>query len=192
MDKILIAKTLFSFFYFKFYGYKPSFSDREEKMFQNFLSKIDRVYGLNGVGINFFIDYMSYAWNFYLGNTGNGQPKRKVTPGWIVGPKMFDRWIKKIENYDSSYEYRLYRKLNTNRSKIRSELEFQFSESEDISDISTSEENEKRRFGDSLAQLYHCIQFTTLFNPKSVNCILCKQKVKCRQIKNGINPGFDI
>lgn len=160
-------------------------------MIDNYLIRLDKIYGVDGLGVNFFIDYMSYAWNFYLGNTTNGKPKRKVTLGWIVGPKMLDRWINKKENYDSSYEYRLYRKLNTNRSKVRSELEFQFSES-DGNGISISEENEKKRFGDSLAQLYHCMQFTTLFNPKSVNCMVCKQKVKCKQIKNGVNPGPNI
>lgn len=154
-------------------------------MFHNFLVKVDKVYGLDGVGINFFIDYMSYAWNFWVGNI---ELKRKVSPGWIVGPKMFNRWIHKKDNYTSSYEYYLYRKLNTDRSKIRSELEFHIEEVPG-DHISTSEENEKVRFENSLAQLYHCIQFTNLYNPKSVNCMVCKEKIKCKQIKHGINPG---
>lgn len=191
MDKSLIVKTLFSFFYLKFYGYQPSFSQKEGKMIDNFLIRLGELYGIEGLGVNFFIDYCSFAWNYWLGNTNKGSPKRKVKVGWIVGPKMIDRWLEKRDHYSNSYEYRLYSKLNTNRSKIRSELESIFASSEERgSQLSIVEENEKTRFKNyPLAQLYHCFQTTSLFNSRSVHCLVCKEKKKCKDILNGINSG---
>lgn len=192
MDKSLVVKTLFNFFYLKFYGYQPSFSQKEDKMVDNFLNKLHKIYGVEGLGVNFFIDYSSFAWNYWLGNTEGGSPKRKVKIGWIVGPKMIDRWLNKKDHYSNSYEYRLYSKINTNKSKIRSELESLFSV-DGQSDLSIAEENEKVRFENSLAQLYHCLMNTSMFNSKSIHCLVCKEKIRCKNISlNGINTGLNI
>lgn len=134
--------------------------------------------------------YLEYAFGKYAGRKNHYGAKNSFPITWIVSKKLFDEYINSTsgKKWFVKSLYSKEQKKNTHTDKkilIKTKKKIQV-ENENktnmIKSLSEFEEKEKQRFYDSIKGLYWCIDFTTLFNPKSKFCNECKNREKCKKI----------
>ncbi len=177
-----LIERLYNFFYSKFYK-KPFKLDlklnKNDLQIQNFISLLARHYQIDSIDINFLIKYLSWSFSRRFGQL----TRRDITLGWIIGPKAFRSWLEKKEE-ETYYVDQFVNNIGINVN----ELKMQLHEPVELDGLDPAEELEKKRFEDADAQLYHCTQFTTLYNHRSKTCLLCENKSTCKRLLSARNP----
>ncbi len=176
MDYHKSISKIYDYLYNKTYrsNFKLDLSiNNQKKQVENFLRLLANHYQLPSVGINYLIDYFCYSFAI----RAEQNTKRKISLNWIIGKKMFDRWLKKPDEYQ--WQYKKYiKEFDINIDRIKDELH----EEELISaKLDPAEEREKGRLVGE-AQLYNCMLHTTMYNHKSVICLTCDNKKLCKKM----------
>lgn len=171
-----LIERLYNFFYSKFYN-KPNFKldlekNRGSRQIENFISLLARHYQIDSININFLINYFGWSFSRRFGQI----TKRDISLNWIIGKKTFAKFLEKKEE-EAYYTDQFVAKIGVNLDQLKQE----FHEDEVIEKgLDPAEEFEKQRHkGDG--QLFHCLQFTTLYNNRSSICIMCSHKSVCKR-----------
>lgn len=179
MDYHKVITRLFEYFYYKVFNkhYKLDLDiNNQKKLVDNFLKLLGQQYGLPSIGVDWLITYFVFSFNYWR----DKNIKRPLTLNWIIGKKMFKKFVDKDEHSDY-FCGRFTMECDIDTNALRQEL------NEDESEYNNhSEELEKRRFTGE-GRLHNCIINTTLYNHRSKICIMCTQKVDCKQILKKIN-----
>lgn len=167
-------KRLFEFYYYKLYRKFPYYNTEQNKIkVDNFLKQLSQKVDLSSIGNNWLIDY--FSWSFSA--RSQQKTKREISFNWIVGKKMLDQWFQKTEEHSWQYQQFL-KEYSINIEQLKSDLV----ESEKLSSkLDPLEEKEKGRLGGE-PQLYNCLQFTTLYNSRSIICLTCSNKILCKKL----------
>lgn len=174
---------LFDYFYNKIYktNFRLDLSiANQQKQLDSFIKMLSVYYpSLDGIGINHLISYMSFAFFSY----SDKNLKRKISLNWIIGKKTFAKWFDQAEGH-KYYVDQWLKENNILIDQLRQDLvEEQLMEQK----LDPAEEIEKIRFAGD-ARLYNCIQNTTLYNHRSINCIGCEEKFTCKILLNSKYP----
>lgn len=169
---------LYEKFYSKRYGnssYKFIPTDRADKSISKFLDKAHKRYKLETIGIKFLTRYFTFQFD-RLNETikikryaGKSEMGGKIQIYDIIG----DRPLKLFINRNRSFDYKLERKSSFSGTLVVDH---------NLTSTSTSEELEKKRFLNTDRGLINCLEKTTLFYHKSVNCMLCTHKNDCKKL----------
>lgn len=168
---------LFDYFYAKKYRAQRHFKldldrNKHRAKIDGFVQLLANHFQLPSIGVNYLLDYFAYAFAYWH----TKETKRTITLNWIIGKKTFNRWLTRKEGTDYWTEQFLL-EFGIDFNAIRHRL----AEPDLLSATDQAEELEKTRFkGD--AQLYHCLLHTTLYNHKSVHCIVCPTRVMCKKL----------
>lgn len=172
-----LIEKIYTEFYRKFYN-RPSFKmslelNRASRQIDNFIALLLRHYQLESISINLLTSYIAWSFSRRFGQI----TKRDISLGWILGPKTFKKWLDKKEE-EIYYTDIFINEIGINLDQLKQELH----EEEIIQqNLDVSEELEKSRFKGE-AQLFHCFQFTTLYNHRSSICISCENKTTCKRL----------
>lgn len=182
MDRKAAVIRLYNYFYNKIYerNFRLDLAvGKQQKMVENFLRALSMYYpGIDSIGINFLIQY--FAWSFKV--RSEQKTKRNISLGWIVGKKALERFI----NRKSGEDYYVEAFLHEYRINI-DDLRSQFSQEEDKPQLDPAEEMEKVRFTGE-ARLFNCLNKTTLYNHRSLNCIGCENRLACKSLLKRNHP----
>lgn len=178
-EKIVI---IFEHFYNKFY--KQSFKldlkkNRQEIVLDTFLHLLSTNFNIASLNSNFLITYMSYSFSKF----SNLDLKRNISFSWIVGKKMLNRFLSRNEQ-EQYFSDQFLKEYSIDVNQLKAKL----AEKEiSVNVLDHAEETEKLRFYGE-AKLYNCLQNTTLYNHRSVNCLGCDQKQFCKKLLKETYP----
>jgi len=176
MDLHLLTERLYNHFYSRFY--KKQFKldlnlQKQSLLIDNFIGLLARHYQLESISVNFLINYFAWSFNRRFGQV----TKRDISLSWIIGKSTFKKWLEKKDE-ESYYSGQFLATIGINVDELKKEiLETGISNGE----LNIAEENEKKRFEDEV-RLFHCLQFTTLYNHKSLTCLKCINKTHCKSL----------
>lgn len=187
MDYEKVISLLFDYFYNKIYktNFRLDLSfNNQQKIVSNFVDLLARQYSLDSLNVNFFITYMAWAFSQY----SDKELKRRISLNWIIGKKLLQRWLEKKDSWDY-YTSNFLREYDINIDTLRSSLVEEEQENEvDYLKIHNSEEIIKSQLPDTEARIYNCLNGTTLYNHRSLNCVICHQRGGCKQLLKKIYP----
>lgn len=175
MDLHLLTERLYNHFYSKFYKREFKLNlelNRNAQLIQNFIDLLVRHYQLESISLNFLINYLAWSFNRRFGQI----TKRDISLAWIIGKSTFKKYLERKDE-EAFYSDQFLAKVGINVDELRKE----FIEIEQNAGLDISEENEKKRFDDD-ARLFHCLQFTTLYNHQSLTCLKCVNKSQCKSL----------
>lgn len=178
---------LFEFFYNKLYktNFKLDLSlNNQAKIVRNFIDLLAKQYTYDTVGINFLIDYFSFGFHYFY----TKKLKRNISLNWIVGKKLFTKYIERKEGTDY-YTSEFLREYQINIDDLRSAL-IEVPPNVGYDKVDDSEEMIKSSIADGAARLYSCMIGTTMFHHRSITCVMCKQKTTCKDLLQKINPSL--
>lgn len=173
--------ALYELFYRKLYNqelYIYSPSESAYRQTDNFLKLLDKKYTLESIGDNFLVTYFIFQFAYWSELDISAYTKNIVI-SYIIGPKAFQRWTGRDPEFD--YTIDLFQAKKTKVTK-REALSLITGVSEQRQDKLKHEDRERSRFANTDRQLNHCIENTTLFNPRSKHCLACKEKITCKEI----------
>lgn len=151
-------------------------SQRELKQIENFIALLEKKYDKNSIGRIFLFNFMALSYDHY--STLDHQAKKRIPLNWIVGKKALDRWVKRVE--DDLYHSQKYVAENgIHIGLIGAGTERR---SDDVTSIKKHEEEEKLRFYNKPRGMVNCIETTTLYNHRSLNCISCIYRKECKNM----------
>jgi hypothetical protein len=183
-EKVIIK--LFDYFYNKFYR-TSQFLDIDDnvnkKLIQSFCKLLLREFPtLHSVGYGYLIRYFAYSFNHY----GTCNLKYRIKLNWIIGKKMFSRFLQKKDTQDY-YVQKFLTEYGIDIDMLISKLASE--EHVETEVINRAEELEKLRHVGP-AKLAHCTDHTTLYNNKSIHCLTCENKITCKKLLKKINPAL--
>jgi len=147
---------------------------RDNACITNFIKLIDKAYGIESLGEVFIYDYFSFQLNYWVNlDTRFG---KKIPITWFVGKKAFLRW-KDNPNIDLYHAHKTSDLFGIDISAFNKSKK-----NIDALETKPYEEKEKIRFGHKESQFLHCIETTTLFNHRSTYCVLCENKISCKEL----------
>lgn len=162
-------------------NYSFNHNDRDKKVIQNFLKTIDVEYSLNNIGKQFLFQYISFAFcQRYDQKTRFG--KGVVYVNHVFGAKQFEAW----KNRPEEYMYHIGNFCDLFRIKFPVLIENKINY--DL--LSLEEEEIKKMKLNSTEGLLNCIDLTTLYSPKSINCRLCKYRNDCKELLKSTYPSI--
>jgi hypothetical protein len=172
------VRALYELFYRGLYNqrsyiYTPS--ESAEKNIHNFIKLLDKKYTLESIGDNFLATYFIFQFA-YWSELDLTAYNKNIVISYIIGPKAFKRWVERDIEYDYTIDLIQVKKTNVTRGeaiRLISEV------NEIRQDTLKHEEREKIRFVKTDRQFTHCIENTTLYNPRSLHCLICKDKADC-------------
>lgn len=173
-----VCVKLFDYIYQKVYRgthFKLDLSiSNQKKILENFNKLVCNHLNMpeGYIPINYLIDYYCYSFSIFA----NKDLKRKISMNWIIGKKTFKKWKEKKEE-QMYYVDKFITEYNINIDDLRSSLH----EGKEPDNVDQTEEIEKLRFHGE-ARLYNCIQNTTLYNHRSINCIGCENRTVCKKL----------
>lgn len=182
VDHYSVVHYLYELFYKKKYGnekylFKPT--SAYLKLIDKFLSKLDKKYNIDSIGVNFLLNYFIFQFE-YWDNLTISTFSERINLQMILGDKALDRFYNRNSNFDYKfYESKFIIKNDISLSKIKDH----FKEQENNLTIKF-EEKEKKRFHGTDRGFLNCIEKTTLFNHFSSLCVVCKFKVDCKILLN--------
>lgn len=187
IDFYKVVSQLFDHFYNKIYRTQFHLDleiNNHRKVIDSFIKLLKKEYDLSSIGNNYLIEFFSFSFSYW----STKKTKRKITLNWIIGKKTFKRWLERKEGTDH-YTSKFIKEYDIDVDRLRQEL--QAKPHLDQQQLSTSEEVEKLRFqGD--ARLYNCLQTTTLYNHRSINCLSCCNKTVCKTLLKNTRPNLYI
>lgn len=149
-----------------------------------FINWLNKEY--NGqVDINFLIDYFRFQFSHYIGvKTSYG--RNIIMIHWIIGQGAVKRWkerdVRKKWIVRVKLKNEVQLKLTSTYNKIKRNKENIFLK------IYQYEENDKRRFYNTIKGFQYCLFTTTLYNPKSDLCSGCDFLIDCQDLLNVNHP----
>lgn len=166
---------------------KPS--ERNAKSIDGFLHAMDKKYGLDTLGDNFFHDYMLFQfsyweWRYENGDTPFGQVFQIP---WIFGSKAIKRWEGKKDFWKKA-TFAKYKKVK--KIDLESFTKIDKRKKPDYININEREEKEKSLFFNTIVGQVHCQMTTTMFNTESEYCLGCKFAQKCKTQLAKTYPGI--
>lgn len=179
----MVCKS-FDFFYQKIYKthFKLDLSvNNQKKQVENFINLIAGHYQLPSVGINFIVDYFFFSFAHW----SCMKTKRPITLNWIIGKKMFNRWLNRKDGSDY-YARKFLKEYDIDLMQIKQTIAE--GETED-QELSVAEEIEKQRLTGQ-ARLLNCLHNTTLYHHKSKNCVTCICRKSCKELLHQSNPAL--
>lgn len=163
-------KYQFSYFYKKILGREYIYTDRDEKLLNNFSKLLYKRYQ-ESIGESWLFDFILFQMNkFCLANT-----KMSLQLNWIFGKKALESWKERNTEHLEYFTDQFRERFNIKRSDI---VEVNFKEPI----LEEYFSRERNRFKNKYRKYLHCRDLK-LFNEKSVDCRFCKMKKNC---SNGI------
>lgn len=174
-------KILYELFYRKVnnqpnYIYCPS--ERAENQIDKFLGILDKNYKLESIGDQFLVTYFIFQFA-YWSELNIESYEKKIMLTYIIGPKAFNRWKTRDTEYDYTINLFQVKKARITRAEALKSIE---SRNKKREDKLAYEDIERGRFKNTDRQFLHCIENTTLIHPRSIHCIVCKDKVDCKKL----------
>ena len=172
MDKDWIIQ-LYEYFYRKTKfkrKYKLKLGKLENKWIDNFLNSLDQSYNKE-----WFFEYFlfQFAYWYRLKQEFNGD----FQLNWVIGIKALDRYRNRNKDGDY-YRSEFSRRLRIKYSDLVKETK------KDLVPLNRVEDLERKRFlNEDLKGLLHCVSYTTLFDPRSEACKVCKTQKECIEIQ---------
>ncbi len=177
MDYSKAIKYLYDYFYNKIYrDFNHSLDLENERwaaMILTFRKKVSKLYNYESIGTNFLIHYFCWQFNYWY----NLNTKRRITLGWIIGPKALNRYQERNRDGDYYVGREIIREFDVDLQLLNSELNI----TESIVNISSTEESVKSSVPDDEARFFHCLMHTSLYNHRSLVCCLCSHQEDCKQ-----------
>ncbi len=173
--------ALYELFYQKLYNqelYIYSPSESAYKQTDNFLKLLDKQYTLESIGNDFLVTYFIFQFA-YWSELDISAYNKNIVISYIIGPKAFQRWLDRDTEFDYTINLFQVKKTKVTRGEALNLIK---EVNEERHDVLKHEEQEKTRFVNTDRQLTNCIENTTLYNPKSIHCITCKEKVTCKEL----------
>jgi len=136
-----------------------------------FIEAIDDDIGLININKHWLFNYICYQFSFY--DALIGQRVKKNVFSWIFGEKALSRWNNR--NKDTWLFY-------TQEFQQQHSLYFDLCEQFDTTQLDSYEENIKRSYTNDQQRLSKCMLTTTLYNRKSIPCLLCVCKKTCKKV----------
>lgn len=155
--------NIFHFFIRKLTG--NSAPKVEEKLIDSFLEKVYKIYDPESLGDWWAWSYVSFQFAYWSGKKTrfNGH----IPANWIFGNKSLERWI----NRPDSWLY--YTNLFLSKYEIERPVEYYKGSMNSIFEI------ERKRFHNTWQGYVNCMSFSK-YSPKSISCLTCKYRSKCR------------
>jgi hypothetical protein len=163
------------------------------------LTSLHKEYDLNTLGKVFLTNYFIFQFNrthhqvfqrfASRDNQGGIKVGGRIQIYDIVSKQAFEYWVKRDVNFDwllsscdfvKEYNISLldcYYILQGQESLLRKQIL-----------LSQAEEIEKKRFFNTDRGLINCLEKTSLYNRKSQNCILCKNRTDCKKLLQSNYP----
>lgn len=173
-----IIRQAYQVFVRKLWG-SPNFlykeTDREEACIEAFIKLLGKEYGLESVGRTLIYDYFCFQLNYWKDmDTRFG---KKIPLPWFIGKKAFKRWLENPEEdlwhaHQTADEFEIHIDLIHTIDLV----------SVNSLELKQQEETEKRRYHNEDDALAHCLEFTTLYNHRSPECVTCKFKGECKKL----------
>jgi hypothetical protein len=166
------------------YRFKPT--PQAEKKIQIFLDLLEKRYSLETLGLNFFSNYFLFQFNRTHNQVFQRFASKAGVPGRvqiydIIGKTAFQYWLDRNTEYDWTLRDNEFYKLNKVSLK---EVESLIEAPPGMIPLTVirSEEVEKHRFHNEPRGFLNCIEHTSLFNHRSLNCVTCKSKNDCKEL----------
>jgi len=163
--------------------YEHILTDKDGSLISNFLSKLDKQYGLESIGKKFIFEYL--VWQFDYWKDKDFKSMKGIPLNWVLGDKAVERWEKK-ENFEGQW-FHIFTWATSLGVKWE---EFEDCYKSDLIGLREFEEDEKIRFWGSEQGLGNCINSTTLFNPKSKWCNICVFGSDCKELLKSMYLGL--
>jgi len=164
-------------------------TDKKRLTIVKFIMRLEEEYGEHTqVGNHFMFYYCAYQFGQYARDGEFIDTRRKDLITWIFGPKAWERWLNR--NPDT-WQYYLYDEGILAHYELTKESAVRFVEGayKDATRTSQHEEEIKKRFADDPdGRFASCIQYTTLYNPLSTICLMCKYRNRCRKLQSTTYP----
>jgi hypothetical protein len=184
-DLILTIIELYPQYYKQISGnekYKLRLTENNFNQIQKFVTFLREK--VPTIGIIFIKNFLSYSFSASTGKVNHYGAVNKFPLSWIISKQCLLRFLKE-KGYVVVGKKKGVSKLGNTKTNIVSSIEKNEIIEKKISYISkvnNYEENEKRLFYNTDKGRVWCIDFTTLFHPKSELCEKCRWKVGCRQL----------
>lgn len=170
---------LYELFYRKFTGKKKFKLDlnkkKQEKIIDNFISKLDENYSIASIGIDFLVRYFLFQFYYWK----NKNIKRNIQIEWVIGKKALDRFL--YNGFNEKFEYFINKENTIDFSPIYHKFAKQ-NYQPNFNEESKRERVEKLRFFNTEKGLVNCLENTSLYNPDSDLCIQCKFQEDCKKL----------
>lgn len=177
MVELNVAIAMYEYFYSKMFQSGMGIV-RSEKNIKTILGFIE-IAKSNGVtvGAGWLFNYCVFQFNRI-----HNQPNinGKVYLNNVYGKKAFERWQKKNQGWRwyASKEFLKSRGIKRDIAVEMIRSQFIKTDQKDLDALSPSEEMYKRVHG---CNYIVCLQFTSLYHPKSSHCKGCKSKMRCKK-----------
>lgn len=163
--------------------YEHTFTERDGALLSNFLTTLDKKYGLESVGKKFIFEFL--VWQFDYWKDKNFKSLKGIPLNWVIGDKAIERWEKK-DNFGGQWFHIL--SWATSLGVKWEDLESYYKSN--VIELREFEENEKVRFWGSEQGFGNCVNSTTLFNPKSKWCNVCVHGEDCKELLKNMYNGL--
>lgn len=190
-ELFLILSELYQKQYRKLSGnnkYKFIIDEKKEKLIQSFIVQAKK--SVKALGEDFLVQYLNYAFGKYAGRKNPWGGFNRFPTSWIVSKTLLKNFLKE----SSGKKWYLNKRIRENRNSeqkettkilLKSSLQIEKENKEKlkfINQINEFEEKEKAKFHNSIKGRIWCVDFTTLFNPKSSYCNDCKFSLECKDL----------
>jgi hypothetical protein len=178
MIDVEMVESFYQYFYThvyrdnKFVKYTTSIRDCE-----TFIKLVDKEYTLQSVGVNFLWEYFVYQFDYWYELKFKNGFSDKVVLAWIIGKKAFDRW----KTRDREYDWIIDKSVILDKYKLQKNELFSKNVQPEKSGYDASKAIRKQHLNTEKGFAI-CVQYTTLFDPKDVSCIMCKHKKECKEL----------
>ena len=182
MNYYKAVSRLFDYFYNKVYksNFKLNLDQvGQRKMVDNFVKVLATQFNIQSVGINTLLEFFSFSFAYWSTKT----TKRRISLGWIIGKKTFNRWIERKDGVDY-YTDKFLLEYGVDLTLLRQEL---FEQETNDHGLDPAEELEKFRFEGEM-KLYNCLQHTTLYHHRSLHCLHCCNRITCKRLLRNTLP----
>lgn len=168
--------------YYKYFYEKVSgrvlinITKSDEKILSKFVISIG-----SNVGEEFMYKYMCYQF-YYWHNLDTKFGKGNILLAWVIGDKAYGRYIINKSNHWKSYSTTLFEKFGVRRSDLITDANTW------ISGNSAHEDVDKLLYYNTDKGLLFCVDYTSMYNPKSGICTVCDNRNSCINIMKGKYP----
>lgn len=181
MLNIKIIEDVFQYFYCKKYGFKkiPAKTEKTRNVCENFLTLLDKRFGLPGLGKTFIWEYFLFQFNYWDELTVSAYSET-ISINFIVGKKAFKRYLDRDKEFDWQMDtYPIVAKYKL----LKSDLNIFFAVTEVKKPDVSVQMQIRKQFYNTEKGFANCVEFTTLYEPAQVCCITCKFKQECKELK---------
>ena len=177
---------LFNHYYNKIYrgaNYQLDLeTNNQHKVVDSFVKLMSQQFGLQSVGINTLLSFFNYSFHYW----STKKTVRRISLNWIIGKKTFKRFLEKKEG-ENYYIDKWLLENDVDVDSLKQQLHELENKELTSQGLDPAEELEKLRF-EGEAKLYNCLQHTTLYHHRSVNCLTCMNRVACKRLLKNISP----